>query len=255
MDKNKKGTMTYTFLIVALVLAATVYFVPLDISSDENFNKLFKDIIIRLIVFATLCFVVVAFDLKSLLHFKRPTKTALPVLFAAVFVALVNFPLHALIVGSAKIDDGVMCVTLAAECVAVAAMEELFFRGILFEAVADKLKGKKNAVFFQVIITAAAFSLFHLLNLLSGAGVGATALQVLYTFLLGCLFATLKQATDCIWYGAIVHAVFNFGGNVVFYAGAGQFQDKFFWIATILVGLIAGVITLLTLLSENRKTN
>lgn len=255
MDENKKGTMTYTFLIVALVLAATVYFVPLDISSDENFNKLFKDIIIRLIVFATLCFVVVAFGLKILLRFKKPTKTALPVLFAAVFVALVNFPLHALIVGSAKIDDGVMCVTLAAECVAVAAMEELFFRGILFEAVADKLKGKKNAVFFQVIISAAAFSLFHLLNLLSGAGIGATALQVLYTFLLGCLFATLKQATGCIWYGAIVHTVFNFGGNIVFYAGSGQFQDKFFWIATILVGLLAGVITLLTLLSENKKTN
>lgn len=149
MDKNNKGTMTYTFLIVALVLAATVYFVPLDISSDENLNKLFKDIIIRLIVFATLCFVVVAFGLKAFYTSKDRQRPLYPLLFAAVFVALVQLPLHALIVGSAKIVDRVMCVTLAAECVAVAAMEELFFRGILFEAVADQAERQKERRVFS----------------------------------------------------------------------------------------------------------
>ena len=108
-------------------------------------------------------------------------------------------------------------------------------------------------MFLRVIISAAAFSLFHLLNLLGGAGIGATALQVAYTFLLGCLFGALKEATNCIYFGAIVHALFNFGGNVVTYAGSGQFQDYFFWIITISVGLLAGVITLLTLIGENGK--
>lgn len=252
---NRKNLSLYTFLLVALALCVTIYFIPLDVSTDENFNKLFKDILIRVIVLVVLIFVIFAFGSKSVLAFKKPAGTALPVIFAAFFVALANFPFHALIVGSAKIDDGVMCVMLAAECIVVAAMEELFFRGILYEAIQSKLSGKKNAVFLRVIISAAAFSLFHLLNLLGGAGIGATALQVAYTFLLGCLFGTLKESTNCIYFGAIVHAIFNFGGNVVTYAGSGLFQDSFFWVLTISVGLLAGVITLLTLSSENRKEN
>ena len=252
---NKKNVAFYIFFIVAIALAITIYFIPFNIFNNENYDKFLKDIFIRLIVIAILVMVAFLFGLKNQLYFKSPRKKDLPMIISAFFVAMVNFPLHAIIVGTAKITDIYACFLLATDCIVVAMTEELFFREILYESIKERTVEKKNAVFFRVIISAVAFSLFHLLNLLGGASIGATMLQVAYTFLLGCLFATLKEVTTSIWYGAIVHAIFNFGGNVVTFAGSGQFQDNVFWIATITMGLVAGVTTLFTLVRENKSAN
>ena len=167
----------------------------------------------------------------------RSLRSALP----ALLVALNNAPVIALISGTAAVTAQASAVTLFAfECVAVAAFEEVAFRAILFPLMLQRFGTGARARFSAVLLSSALFGLTHLLNLFSGAAVGATALQVGYSFLIGCMLAVVYLHTGSLAGCILLHAVYNFGGMLVPTLGQGAFLD--IWnLPTVLITAVLAV--------------
>lgn len=171
----------------------------------------------------------------------RPAVRSLRAALPALLVALNNAPVIALISGTAAVTAQASAVVLFAfECVAVAAFEEVAFRAILFPLMLQRFGTGARARFSAVLLSSALFGLTHLLNLFSGAAVGATALQVGYSFLIGCMLAVVYLHTGSLCGCIFLHAVYNFGGMLVPTLGQGAFAD--IWnLPTVLITAVLAV--------------
>lgn len=171
----------------------------------------------------------------------RPAVRSLRAALPALLVALNNAPVIALISGTAAVTAQASAVVLFAfECVAVAAFEEVAFRAILFPLMLQRFGTGARARFSAVLLSSALFGLTHLLNLFSGAAVGATALQVGYSFLIGCMLAVVYLHTGSLAGCILLHAVYNFGGMLVPTLGQGAFLD--IWnLPTVLITAVLAV--------------
>ncbi len=171
----------------------------------------------------------------------RPAVRSLRAALPALLVALNNAPVIALISGTVAVTAEVSAVILFAfECVAVAAFEEIAFRAILFPLMLQRFGTGARARFSAVLLSSALFGLTHLLNLFSGAAVGATALQVGYSFLIGCMLAVVYLHTGSLAGCVLLHAVYNFGGMLVPTLGQGAFLD--IWnLPTVLITAVLAV--------------
>ena len=112
-----------------------------------------------------------------------------------------------------------------------------------------------NRVFLTILTVSTIFALSHLLNLLSGASIASTFLQVGYTFLMGGLFSTIMAKTKDIWLIVVIHTIFDIGGTLVNKLGSGIFQDKLFWIFTVVFGVLVGLYILFNIYVLNKKDN
>lgn len=91
-------------------------------------------------------------------------------------------------------------------------LEELIFRGFLFKALCkDDLKQ-------AIIISSLTFGIGHIVNLLNGADVLATLLQVCYAVAIGFLFTYIFHTSGSLWVCIVTHGIFNslsvFSGDV-----------------------------------------
>ena len=59
--------------------------------------------------------------------------------------------------------------------------------------------------------------------------------------------------TDSVWICVIVHALFDFGGAIVPTLGSGVFQDDFFWVSTVVVGVAVGAYIIQSLFALQKK--
>ncbi len=94
-------------------------------------------------------------------------------------------------------------------------MEEAVFRGLVLRTFLPV--GLVRAAFLSALL----FALAHLLNLLMGANLTATLLQVAVTFLAGVCFSAPLAVTRNIWPLVVVHGL----GNFVGYLHAGGFLN------------------------------
>ncbi|MCQ2435602.1 MAG: CPBP family intramembrane metalloprotease [Clostridia bacterium] len=162
-------------------------------------------------------------------------------------VAINNMPIISLFRGDAYISDSWTWIGLfALQCVAVAVYEEIAFRGVLLMLILGRRKGKK-AAFEAVIVSSAVFALFHLLNLLDGAGIGQTIMQVGYSFLVGGMCAVLMLICGSIYPSILVHATYNFCGYIVPTLGGGTWWDTPTIIITAVLAVFTGVTVTVTL--------
>jgi membrane protease YdiL (CAAX protease family) len=82
-------------------------------------------------------------------------------------------------------------------------LEELIFRGFLFRALCrDNLKT-------AILISSVTFGVGHIINLLNGAALGATLLQIVYAVAIGFAFTYLFLAGGSIWPCILCHSVIN----------------------------------------------
>ena len=144
----------------------------------------------------------------------------------ALIVAVNNFPLVALASGTAEVIAPAQTVALFVfSNLGVALFEESVFRGVIFPCLLARTGAGKGGRLVAVLVSAALFSLLHLLNLVAGAAWDATLLQLGYTFLLGAMFAILIERGAGMAACVLAHALFNCGGDLVGYVGAGAFAD------------------------------
>ncbi len=82
-------------------------------------------------------------------------------------------------------------------------LEEIIFRGFLFKAMA------KDSVPRAVVVSSLTFGIGHIVNLLNGANISETLLQICYAVAAGFLFTVLFYKGKSLWPCIIAHGVLN----------------------------------------------
>ena len=176
-------------------------------------------------------------------------------LLPCLIVALDNFPLISYINGNMHFTrTGAWdFVLFALYCLAIGLFEECVFRGVLFSVIASLFSQDKKGFFKTFVVSSAVFGLAHLFNLLSGAGIGATLLQVCYTTLTGGLFAFAMIKTKNVLCAAFVHGLYNFCGLLLSEQGLGS--GIVFDVGTgVMMGIISVIIGVFVLYSVWKYT-
>lgn len=255
MNRPKKFDIIFGVLLVVGVAASIVFGVPGIIAyGDKTLGSLICDIVPRVAVSVLLVLLIVRTEYKSaLMPGVRGSSRAILWCLPCFAVAIVNFPFSALIRGTAVISRVDLLWLFIIKCLSIAVMEELFFRALLVPFAARRIGGKYRSL-WAILLSAAIFGVVHFVNLFFGANIGATFLQVGYTFLIGCMLAVMLLVTRNVWLCVITHFVFDIGGLIVTDLGHGVFQDMTFWILTAVVGVVcAAYIVVTTVLMIKRQ--
>lgn len=241
-------TACVVVLIISLVLLAAARLIK---TGDSVCDVLISTLVTRTALAIAFVFLIKHLGFRV---FSVVPENAL-LLFFCFAVVINNLPIIALVKGSACISaPASKIILLAASCLAVAAYEELAFRGALFLMICRGKKSKKD-IFLSVIISSAVFALFHLLNLIDGAGVGSVIMQIGYSFLIGGMCATVLIVSKSIYPCIVLHAIFNFCGNIVPTLGTGYetVWDSATVAITVALAVICAVAVIYSLLSYGDK--
>lgn len=82
-------------------------------------------------------------------------------------------------------------------------LEEIIFRGFLYKMMA------KDNVKTATLVTSLTFGIGHIINLLNGADLVPTLIQVVYAIATGYLFVVILQKGKSLWPCIITHSVVN----------------------------------------------
>ena len=142
-------------------------------------------------------------------------------------VVVNNMPILSMIWGDAYLVHSapVYVLWFAAECLAIGLFEELAFRGVIFLMFAEKRCATRKGLFWSLILTSAVFGGVHLVNVLMGAGIGPTILQIGYSFLIGAMCSVVLLKTRNIWLCVALHAIYDFCGTLMPTLGGGTWWD------------------------------
>lgn len=132
---------------------------------------------------------------------KGGAKTAL-FYIPAICAALVSFA------GGLEITETSLLFANLLLTLSIGLAEEIYFRGIICGVWAKE--NKKAAV----LISAALFALCHLLNVMGGVGVFLTALQVVFAFAYGVVFALIFIRCESIIPCVLLHAFHDLCGFI-----------------------------------------
>ena len=232
MKKDAKTIIAAAVAGAGAVALILYYIFSPRISADDTADALWQGVIPRAALTATIFALLVLSGYTSALKVNKPAPRTAAWLLPCLAVAVANFPFSALAGGAARIDRADLLWLFLLKCLLIALCEEALFRGMLLGALRDVLKDSKHGFILSVLLSSAAFGLFHLLNLLEGAGIGPTLLQAGYTTLTGAMFACVTLKTGNIWSAAALHFIFDIGGLIVPDIGSGPFQDGVFWALT-----------------------
>ena len=87
--------------------------------------------------------------------------------------------------------------------ISVGFLEEIIFRGFLF-----KMMEKEN-VNRAILVSSLTFGIGHIINLLNGADLIPTIIQICYSIAIGYLFVIIFQKGNSLWPCIITHAATN----------------------------------------------
>lgn len=250
---KKKYILLYSAIIICAVALVLLYVFPVK-TDDIELNALLNGILTRLVL-ATGLGTVMACEYKKLLAFPKISKSGAVCVLVCMLVPVANFPYSALASGQAEITRPDLLWLFLAECLLVGIVEEWLFRGLLLDLIEGAFKKDKYGVWYTVILSAAAFGLFHVVNLIEGAALPAVALQVGYSFLIGCMLATVFLKTRNLWACILLHALFDVGGLIVSSIGRGSPHDTIFWILTAVCGVIAAAQVIYTVYKMFKEQN
>lgn len=198
------------------------------------------------------------FEIKvKRLLFPRVGYKELLLLLPYLIVALNNIPFFSFALNKVAVLSDVSANTVAwyiVACFSGAFLEESVFRGLVFPSLLRKFEGRKNDVFIAALISSALFGLTHFVNLFGGASVGAVAMQVGYSFLVGGMCAVAMYISGSIIYSVLLHFIFNFGGLMTEYEIiSGTLWTPLTIILTIIITLLAIIFTLIILFKAKRR--
>lgn len=253
MGKRKKYACFAALLILALAGVVVFTFADIRYTGDDTADGVIKNCLTELC--AAICAVAAGAFIYGKELFcvpKERVKSSLLWCIPCLLCVLANFPYCALIRGTARVERGDLVWIFALYCILIGVFEEILFRGILQRFISSLLTKKKYADFLCVLFTSLAFALWHLFNI-TGAGVGATLLQVGYSFLIGAMLSSVMLKSGNVYICVALHAIFDFGGMLVTTLGSGNFQDVGFWILTAVFGVLCCGHVLAYLLKNKNK--
>lgn len=221
--------------LASILLFVAVWLIDPVFSADETVQRLGKSTVSR--TMGSLVFVFVLAYLGFHVWY-RPRWNHLAAVLPALVIAVNNFPILGLLRGWVWVERWEWMWLFALDCLMIGLFEELAFRGVLLPSLLERRCGDRRQIFFTTVISSAVFGLVHLVNLVEGAGFGATVLQVGYSFLIGGMCAIVLLKTGNLIYCILLHAIYDFGGGLISTLGDGRLWDIPTVILTVVVSLI-----------------
>ena len=251
----KKPYLVITILLTILGVLCFIFFevVNTTILSDPLANKFLCGFISRFALSLLFGWLLFIFGGKNILICGKRSLVGIAWALPCFMVAFVNYPYTAIANGTASIDRSDLIGLYALYIVGIALLEELIFRGIMLFLAKDYFKNKRHAPLLITVICSLVFSLFHLTNLFTGADLGYTLLQCVYTFLIGAMLTVTMLKLNNIWLCFVIHAIFDFCGLIIIHLGSGNAWDTAFWILTIVSGLLCAGHVIYTLIKLDRN--
>lgn len=157
---------------------------------------------ILLVLSFTLIFFVKKYDFSKKYGLCKPKISASRMLFYFPLIVLISANLWYGVALNFTIIETILYV-LSMFCVGF--LEEIIFRGFLFNAMA------KNGVKSAVIVSSVTFGIGHIVNLINGSGAELlpNILQVIYAMAVGFTFVIIYYKTGSIIPCIITHSLFN----------------------------------------------
>lgn len=174
---------------------------------------------------------------------RKPFFCSLAFSLPAWLVVINNAPILSLAWGDAVLTYTAPAYFLwfGAECLAIGLFEEFAFRGVILLSLAETRRATRFDLFRCILLTSAVFGAVHLANLLAGAGVGAVIRQIGYSFLIGAMCAVVLYRTANLWLCVLLHAVYDFAGDLVPSLGGGTWWDTPTVVFTVLLAVAVTV--------------
>lgn len=214
-----KEKISRAVVLLGIAAFGMVWYLDPVYSADENTQTLIQSVVTRglgSVIFLALT-VFLGFRV-----FHKPARGWWMAFFPSLAVAVNNLPLIALADGSARVDKTELLPLFLLECLMIGLFEETAFRGTLFLAILEKRRSTTKQIFMTSLVSSALFGLVHLANLLEGAGVGSTLLQVGYSFLIGGMCTVVLLKTKNLLLCILLHAIFDIGGGLLYTVGSGE---------------------------------
>lgn len=112
----------------------------------------------------------------------------------------------------------------------------------------EKKRSATKEIFWTTIAGSAIFGAVHLLNLLGGAGIGPTVMQVGYSFLIGGMCSVVLLKTRNVWLCALLHGIYDFCGFLLPTLGGGTWWDTPTIIITVILAVATAIYMIFALL-------
>lgn len=234
--------VSITFISACLLIVYELFDLKklLGINPDYSAGYLADMTITRALAAIAFLAILINLDFKVLNPIKKPFLRSVLFCLPPLAVCINNLPIISLLSGRARVDSPPwMIVLLALECIAIGTFEEIAFRGVVFLSIAEKNGKTKNGLFFSIVISSLIFGAIHLLNIFFSSPI-AVLMQIGYSALIGAMCAVVLIKTKNIWFCVLLHAIYDFCGQLVVYCGHGIIWDT---PTVILTAVIAVAVT------------
>lgn len=208
--------------LTAFLLLVLLWVIDPTLSQDPVSDFLWRSVCLRFA--GSIVFLMLLCSLKYRVMEKFSAKH-LAVLLPCLLVVVNNLPLLSLLDGSCRVMRPDLIWLFALDCLLVGIFEELAFRGTLFLAILERRRQSTGQIVFVTVLASALFGLVHLANLAEGADVGATLLQVGYSFLIGGMCSIVLLKTGNLIFCILLHAIYDFCGGLLPTLGEGRWWD------------------------------
>jgi uncharacterized protein len=223
MTKNNRDITLHILqkiLVVLLIILMIIFqYVDFHFFAEAQDAEMAVNSISRFLGGLVFVIVIIGFGYRWIFKSSNIWKSMI-IIIPALIISINNFPIIAFFDGRAVLTEPTYRVFLfLIECLSVGFFEEIIFRGILLVFLINKLSEVKHGVLLAILISSALFGLSHVFNILNGAGIGDTLMQIGYSFLVGMMWSVMFLRTGNIWLTMLLHATFNFFGQVMFNLG------------------------------------
>ena len=238
---------------LGLIVAYSVVFTLVAASSGIPYAEWFATgaSAFRTAVLPLLCgaVLIVAFLLLARWDFvfRDPERLSMrPVYRVAVAVFVLGIVLHLVFVSWSRLTPGLLAAILAAG-VLVGFCEETLFRGVLLRS----LRNGTRSEALCVVLSSAAFGLFHLSNLINGSSLSATLTQVGLAAASGVILYLFRRTRGLLVVGMVAHGAWDI--SLFLPGGGGGWVGSLLGFALlIIVPALAVVAVIVSMLRDRR---
>ncbi|MBQ7337151.1 MAG: CPBP family intramembrane metalloprotease [Clostridia bacterium] len=245
-DTVRARTLPRWASLVAIAVAAPVllfieYGPPL--TDDAVLQPILTMALTRLIAAAVFLVIFLSQGYHVLHPFRRPYGKSLLFILPPLAVVVNNLPILSLIWGDAYLVHGeaIYIACFALECLAIGLFEEIAFRGVVLLTFAKTRRRTHAGLLVSILLTSAVFGAMHAVNLLAGAGLPATIMQIGYSFLIGAMCSVVLFKTANLWLCVALHAIYDFCGMLLPTLGGGSWWDTPTVIFTVILAVATTV--------------
>lgn len=164
-------------VILRLLPKSIVFFAEkmgFQLVSTDLLTKYGMGLCVRIIGIAIIIFILKKTNMSKIFTYKIYSKYILISWMFLIYI-LANIEM-----GDLKNTSAALVFSMMIEAISIGFFEELVFRGTMLPLFLRVLRNRKNGVMLSVLISSAIFGLFHFSNLLTGASLVVTCMQVVY---------------------------------------------------------------------------